>query len=195
MASSNTQLRYGTVAITFHWIIAALILVNIGLGLYFADMPRSDPNKFELMQFHKSIGLTVLTLSVLRVLWRVVNPVPAADAIEPRQWEAWLKEATAKTDTSVGRDVTPAVLASLYASAGGFEFDREWLASGIAVLLAEAGVSHHGITNWWPSGRIVRTGQGAVRTTLSATLPMSTWASPERPCVARTIRSTACARA
>ena len=76
MASSNTQLRYGTVAITFHWIIAALILVNIGLGLYFADLPRSDPNKFELIQFHKSIGLTVLSLSVLRVLWRVVNPVP-----------------------------------------------------------------------------------------------------------------------
>ena len=34
----------------------------------------------------------------------------------------------------------PAVLASLYASAGGFEFDRAWLGSGIAVLLAEAGV-------------------------------------------------------
>ena len=88
MASSNTQLRYGTVAITFHWIIAALILVNIGLGLYFADMPRSDPNKFELMQFHKSIGLTVLTLSVLRVLWRVVNPVPDLPRAKMSNWNA-----------------------------------------------------------------------------------------------------------
>jgi cytochrome b561 len=77
MTATNTQLRYGTVAIAFHWIIAALILANIGLGLYFADLPRSDPNKFELVQFHKSIGLTVLTLSALRVVWRVVNPVPA----------------------------------------------------------------------------------------------------------------------
>jgi tyrosyl-tRNA synthetase len=34
----------------------------------------------------------------------------------------------------------PTVLASLYGSAGGFEFDRAWLASGIAVLLAEAGL-------------------------------------------------------
>jgi len=50
----------------------------------------------------------------------------------------------AVTDSAVafasGPVADPAVLASLYASAGGFEFDREWLASGIAVLLAEAGV-------------------------------------------------------
>jgi len=38
------------------------------------DLPRGDPNKFELFALHKSIGLTVLTLSVLRVLWRLVNP-------------------------------------------------------------------------------------------------------------------------
>ena len=80
MRASNTPPRYGTVAITFHWVIAALILVNIALGLYFADLPRSNPIKFELVQFHKSIGLTVLTLSILRVLWRIVNPVPALPA-------------------------------------------------------------------------------------------------------------------
>src|SRR6202000_2616949 len=37
-------------------------------------------NLFTLSQIHKSIGLTVLVLSVLRVLWRLVNPVPPLPA-------------------------------------------------------------------------------------------------------------------
>jgi len=80
MTAANTQTRYGAVAMTFHWTIAALVLTNICLGLYFADLPRSDPNKFELFQLHKSIGLTVLVLSVLRLFWRLVNPIPPLPA-------------------------------------------------------------------------------------------------------------------
>lgn len=76
MASRNTRLRYGTVAMSLHWLIAALVIANICLGLYFADLPHSDPNKFFLTQTHKSIGLTVLLLSLARLLWRLVNPVP-----------------------------------------------------------------------------------------------------------------------
>jgi cytochrome b561 len=80
MTAANTRTRYGTVAMTFHWIIAALVITNICLGLYFADLPRTDPYKFELFQLHKSIGLTVLMLSVLRLAWRLVNPIPPLPA-------------------------------------------------------------------------------------------------------------------
>jgi cytochrome b561 len=45
-----------------------------------SDLPRSDPMKFEIFQIHKSIGLTVLVLSILRVLWRFVNPIPPLPA-------------------------------------------------------------------------------------------------------------------
>jgi cytochrome b561 len=72
----DIQLRYGTVAMIFHWVIAALLITNIALGLYFADLPHSDPWKFELTQWHKSIGLTVLVLSIFRLLWRLSHPVP-----------------------------------------------------------------------------------------------------------------------
>ena len=72
----NTMLRYGSVAMTLHWLIALLVLTNIGLGLYMADLPRGDPSKFMIFQYHKSVGLTVLALSVARVIWRLVNPVP-----------------------------------------------------------------------------------------------------------------------
>ncbi|HEY1632306.1 MAG TPA: cytochrome b [Rhizomicrobium sp.] len=76
MQSKNTVLRYGSVAITLHWLIAILIIANICLGLYFADLPHNDPNKFGLTQLHKSIGLTVLLLSLARLVWRLMNPVP-----------------------------------------------------------------------------------------------------------------------
>lgn len=80
MPIGNTATRYGSVAIFLHWTIALLVIANICLGLYFADLPGSDPGKFVLAQTHKSIGLTVLVLSVLRVLWRLVNPVPPLPA-------------------------------------------------------------------------------------------------------------------
>jgi cytochrome b561 len=76
----NTAERYGSVAMSLHWLIAAAVIANLAVGLYMADLPRADPNKFELIALHKSIGLTVLTLSVLRVLWRLVNPVPPPPA-------------------------------------------------------------------------------------------------------------------
>jgi len=76
MTVRNTRLRYGAVAMTLHWLIAAFVIANICLGLYFADLPRGDPSKFGLFQLHKSIGLTVLLLSLARLLWRLVNPIP-----------------------------------------------------------------------------------------------------------------------
>src|ERR1700743_823997 len=80
MSARSTAAHYGSVAMFLHWTIAVLIIANLALGLYFADLPRSDPHLFVLAQTHKSIGLTVLVLSVLRVLWRLVNPVPPLPA-------------------------------------------------------------------------------------------------------------------
>jgi cytochrome b561 len=78
-------LRYGAVAMTLHWLIAAALIANIAIGLYMSDLPRGDPSKFQLIALHKSIGLTVLALSVLRLVWRLINPVPPSPAgLDPR---------------------------------------------------------------------------------------------------------------
>ncbi len=82
MSVTNTRTRYGTVAMTLHWLIALAVLTNICLGLYHADFvpdnapPDTQKFAFALIQLHKSIGLTVLVLSVARLLWRLVNPIP-----------------------------------------------------------------------------------------------------------------------
>jgi cytochrome b561 len=81
MALQSSSLRYGMVAVTLHWLIAALVIANIALGFYFGNVvAHSDPMRFILIQTHKSIGLTVLVLSLLRLGWRLVNPVPPLPA-------------------------------------------------------------------------------------------------------------------
>ncbi len=70
--------RYSTVAIILHWLIAALILTNIALGW---RMDRIEGlTKFQLFQLHKSIGITVLLLSLVRLGWRLLNPPPPLPA-------------------------------------------------------------------------------------------------------------------
>jgi cytochrome b561 len=75
--ASNTEIRYGNVAMTLHWLIALLAIGNLCSGLAFAEfMSHDNPWRFTIIQTHKSIGLTILVLSVIRLLWRLVNPVP-----------------------------------------------------------------------------------------------------------------------
>ncbi len=76
MAARNTSLRYGTVAMTLHWLIAIAIICMIAFGYYLSTLPITDPSLYRLVQLHKSIGLTILALSVLRIIWRLINPVP-----------------------------------------------------------------------------------------------------------------------
>lgn len=86
MSIANSRVRYGSVAMTLHWLIAAAIVLNICLGIYMAEILNdNDPSRLGIVQFHKSVGLTVLVLSLVRLLWRLVNPVPPLpDSLSPR---------------------------------------------------------------------------------------------------------------
>ena len=84
--------RYSTVSIGLHWTIALAILAQIQLGWRMTDMERSA-TQFELYQLHKSIGLSILLLSVVRLAWRVTHPAPPLPA-HMRGWERGLARAT-----------------------------------------------------------------------------------------------------
>ena len=89
----NTHERYGVVAMFLHWIIAAAVLVMIGLGLIMTRMTPGTMEQFQLYQLHKSIGITILILTVLRLGWRLVNPVPTLpEGMKP--WERLAARAT-----------------------------------------------------------------------------------------------------
>jgi len=85
MIWSNSKVRYGAVAMTLHWVIAAMILFMAGLGFFMTRLEETDERTFPLFQLHKSIGLTILMLSLLRLGWRLANPIPAL----PSGMSAW----------------------------------------------------------------------------------------------------------
>jgi cytochrome b561 len=74
--------RYGVVAMTLHWLIAAAIIANIVIAL--AAPEGHSPTHTAMMSFHMALGLTVLVLSIARVAWRLMNPVPPPPAGLPR---------------------------------------------------------------------------------------------------------------
>src|SRR4051812_29355725 len=75
--------RYATVAIVLHWLIALAIVAQVSLAWRFAD--KQTPEAFALLQLHKSIGISILVLSIVRLGWRLTNPPPP----EPRSLARW----------------------------------------------------------------------------------------------------------
>ena len=89
MAPVETTRRYTLVAILLHWTSALCVLVLIGLGLTMAHAALTPMRQFQLYQWHKSVGITVLALTVLRVLWRLSHRPPAHPAgMPPRERRA-----------------------------------------------------------------------------------------------------------
>ncbi len=96
----QTPSRYTKTAIVLHWLIAIFIALMFVLGWFMAELPKEAPKQlaydlFDLgvytwqlaeeasprtfyFNLHKSLGLTVLALIVLRILWRITHTPPAA---------------------------------------------------------------------------------------------------------------------
>jgi cytochrome b561 len=72
--------RYSRPAIAMHWLAALLIVGSFALGLYMAGLPLS-PTKFKLIAWHKWLGIGILTLTALRLAYRLrkgAPPLPAS---------------------------------------------------------------------------------------------------------------------
>ncbi len=118
MTKPRDTTRYGNAAIVLHWTIAALILYNLYLGLKYAGLgtlylfhipvftslpgsplvlglPYDEAQglaSFTLLQLHKSIGFTVLALSLIRLAMRLTFYPPPP---EPESLHGWEKAASA----------------------------------------------------------------------------------------------------
>ncbi|MBI2317753.1 MAG: cytochrome b [Betaproteobacteria bacterium] len=81
----NTRDAWGAPAKLFHWLMAALVFAQIPLGWTAATWPLS-PLKLNLFVWHKSVGMLILALALLRLAWRLGNPAPALPA-DTLAWE------------------------------------------------------------------------------------------------------------
>ena len=73
-AQQHSAEKYTKVAILLHWLIALLIFINISLAWTVDLLP--DAYVRLNIDTHKSIGITVLGLVLLRILWRLGHPPP-----------------------------------------------------------------------------------------------------------------------
>jgi cytochrome b561 len=76
LPDSSPFQRYDRLSSTLHWLVALLVFVMLGLGFYMVEVPRQTPLRGALFNLHKSIGLLVLGLMILRTFWRMAHRPP-----------------------------------------------------------------------------------------------------------------------
>jgi cytochrome b561 len=77
-----TRLRYDRVAIALHWLIGIALLAQIGFGFMLDDIaPRGTPARAATINLHKSCGIVLGVLIVLRLAWRLRHAAPAWPAV------------------------------------------------------------------------------------------------------------------
>lgn len=92
IAEEGVSWKYGSVAMLLHWLLAALIVVLLGLG-WFMMAIEDDPGSDWYFNLHKSLGLLVLALVALRLLWRMTHRPAPLPASLPR-WQVRLSHLT-----------------------------------------------------------------------------------------------------
>lgn len=83
--------RYSRVAVTLHWLIALLLIANIALAWSRGLLTQQQTGA--VMALHKSTGILILLLSLVRLGWRLAHPAPPYPAGLPR-WEKALAHVT-----------------------------------------------------------------------------------------------------
>lgn len=83
----NEMDRWGPVSQGLHWLTAVIVIGMFGVGLYMAEVAEPFSSlQFSLFQWHKSFGVTVIALSLLRLGWLITGPRPA-DSNMAKAWE------------------------------------------------------------------------------------------------------------
>ena len=78
MHHKNTTTKYGLISKIFHWLSAAILIVQIPLGFYLVDLDFGD-ERLKIEKIHVIIGLTIFYLVILRLLNNFFNPTPKID--------------------------------------------------------------------------------------------------------------------
>ena len=86
--TGDATVRYSRGAATFHWLTVILVLSQIYVGFRFGDLPRG-PARIELFTIHKTLGATILIVTLLRLGYRLINPPPPYPAELPK-WDRFI---------------------------------------------------------------------------------------------------------
>jgi cytochrome b561 len=73
----NSKSSYGWGAIVLHWLMAVGVFLSFGLGLYMVELTYYDTWYRGSLELHKSLGLVLLFVWLIRMTWRLLNESPA----------------------------------------------------------------------------------------------------------------------
>lgn len=88
IAEERREERYSGPAIFLHWLMAALLVGMIGVGLYMVELPKRTPEVAYYYNLHKSFGLVALLLLVVRAVWRWRTPPPSSSGLHRTNWQS-----------------------------------------------------------------------------------------------------------
>ena len=72
----NTITEYGFISKIFHWLSAAVLVIQIPLGFYLVDMDFSE-RRLTIESIHVTLGLSIFYLTLFRLIYKTFNPTPA----------------------------------------------------------------------------------------------------------------------
>jgi len=84
MTFRNTNRSWGSLTKALHWIIVLLIINQWVIAEQAEELKGLA--KLQALSWHKSFGMTILMLAIIRLVWRWMNPVPDLTA-ETKPWE------------------------------------------------------------------------------------------------------------
>jgi len=164
----NTSQQFGWVSIGLHWLMALLLTGLFAVGLYMTSLGYYDPLYHSLPWWHKSIGLWVIMLLVVRFTWKAINPRPVALKTH-KTWEVRLAHSIQNIfyglillmgvsgyliSTAKGKGIAffdlfdvPAITAGITEDSadliGNVHLLMAWGLAGLVILHAAAALKHH----------------------------------------------------
>ncbi len=111
---------YSLMAVLLHWLLGAALVAMLAVGYYMEDLPVS-PERLKLFNWHKWAGICILTLSLLRLVWRLTHRPPPLPADIQQDMPAWQHHAHYLTQyTMYGLFFIVPLFGWAYSSASGF---------------------------------------------------------------------------
>ena len=93
MPPSDANSRYTRVAMALHWLIALLVIGQFAWGWWMQEIPKQPVGpRVDAFNLHKSVGMTIFALMVIRLLWRIGHRPPSLPAMP--DWQAAVARST-----------------------------------------------------------------------------------------------------
>ena len=119
-AKIQTNEHYTAVAILLHWTISTCFLSALALGIASKYLPESTMSTVFFL--HKSFGLTVLFLMLIRIMWRLTHKPPAF----PNTMPTWMKQSAKLSHFCLYLVALLMPLTGLLMSSAGNHFSSFW---------------------------------------------------------------------